>query len=160
MASRAFLIRFIDIGLIVLFGFLMISDIESSSRVELASEGDQLEEEQPEPEEARGFVRVEILPAGGYAVSDPQAVDVAPVRAADVDALAEELGRRRGLHEDLGIETVVLIQPDPASLVQGTVDAMDVCDRLGLAKSLRMDIEIAPPPDSTSAGAGGDEEGR
>ena len=37
MASRGFLIRFIDIGLIVLFGFLMISEIENATRVELAS---------------------------------------------------------------------------------------------------------------------------
>ena len=36
MASRGFLIRFIDIGLIVLFGFLMISEIDASSRVDLA----------------------------------------------------------------------------------------------------------------------------
>ena len=36
MATRGFLIRFIDIGLIVLFGFLMISDIDTMSRVDLA----------------------------------------------------------------------------------------------------------------------------
>jgi hypothetical protein len=41
---------------------------------------------------------------------------------------------------------VVVIQPDPDSPVQFTVDVMDVADRLSLAKSLRMDIEVAPPP--------------
>ena len=51
----------------------------------------------------------------------------------------------RDAHRDLEVETVVLIQPDPSSLVQSTVDAMDVCDRLALTKSLRMDIEIAEP---------------
>ena len=150
MASRGFLIRFIDIGLIVLFGFLMISDIESSSRVELASAGDAPEEEVEPEEEERGFVLVEILAAGGYAVSDPQDTGVLPVAVTDAGALADELSRRHGVHDDLGVETVVLIQPDPASLVQQTVDAMDACDRLGLTKSLRMDIEIAPPPDSTA----------
>ena len=152
MASRGFLIRFIDIGLIVLFGFLMISDIESSSRVELADASEAPEEEIEPEEEERRFILVEILPSGAYAVSDPAVTDsVPPPGLPDADALAEELRRRRGAHRELGVETVVLIQPDPASLVQRTVDVMDVCDRLGLPKSLRMDIEIAPPDTSAAA---------
>jgi len=141
MASRGFLIRFIDIGLIVLFGFLMISDIDSSSRVEL---GDTRSEQEESPEEVReqAFVLVEIAADGMYLVSDPR-VEGDEVTAEDSAALAQELLRRRGAHRDLDVETVVLIQPDPSSLVQSTVDAMDVCDRLSLTKSLRMDIEVA-----------------
>ena len=161
MASRGFLIRFIDIGLIVLFGFLMISDIESSSRVELADASEAPEEEVEPEEEERRFVLVEILPSGAYSVSDPAEPEVAPVEHVDAEALTEELRRRRAAHRELGVQTVVLIQPDPASLVQRTVDVMDACDRLGVAKSLRMDIEIAPPdtaaaPDSVATRAPGD----
>jgi len=141
MASRGFLIRFIDIGLIVLFGFLMISDIDSSSRVELADTRAE-PEASPEEEREQAFVLVEIAADGMYLVSDPR-VEGDGVTAEDSEALAQELLRRRGAHRDLDVETVVLIQPDPSSLVQSTVDAMDVCDRLSLAKSLRMDIEIA-----------------
>jgi biopolymer transport protein ExbD len=141
MASRGFLIRFIDIGLIVLFGFLMISDIDSSSRVELADTRSE-PEESPEEEREQAFVLVEIAADGMYLVSDPR-VEGDEVTAEDAAALAQELLRRRGAHRDLEVQTVVLIQPDPSSLVQSTVDAMDVCDRLSLTKSLRMDIEIA-----------------
>ena len=145
MASRGFLIRFIDIGLIVLFGFLMISDIDRSSRVELA---DAREVEQPveeEESEERAFILVEVEADGGYRISDPRAgLDV--VTAADTAGLAAELRRREAANTGAELETIVLLQPHPSSLVQETVDAMDVCDRLALPKSLRMDIEIAPPP--------------
>ena len=142
MASRGFLIRFIDIGLIVLFGFLMISDIDVSSRVELADTSSEPEESVEEEEREQAFVLVEITATGAFLVSDPRAEND-QVAVSDSEGLAQELLRRRGLHRDLDVETVVLIQPDPSSLVQSTVDAMDVCDRLSLTKSLRMDIEIA-----------------
>ena len=144
MASRGFLIRFIDIGLIVLFGFLMISDINASSRVELADTRSEPEESVEEEEQDRAFVLVAIEADGAYLVSDPN-VPGDEVVAEDPEALSQELRRRRDAHRDLEVETVVLIQPDPSSLVQNTVDAMDVCDRLALTKSLRMDIEIAEP---------------
>jgi biopolymer transport protein ExbD len=153
MASRGFLIRFIDIGLIVLFGFLMISDIEAASRVELAdSRPDAQEEATPEEETPRAFVLVEIGGDGIFRVSDP-ASDEAPTPVVGSRALQVELARRVGENEVADLETVVLIQPQPASIVQLTVDAMDVADRLGAAKSLRMDIDVVPPPAPDSATA-------
>ena len=153
MASRGFLIRFIDIGLIVLFGFLMISDIDVSSRVELADAREAAEEPADDEPTQRGFVLVEVGSDGAYRVSDPRLADDV-VRADDPDALAAELRRRDALNAEAELETIVLLQPHPASLVQETVDAMDVCDRLGLPKSLRMDIEIAPPPGADDEGSG------
>ncbi len=146
MASRGFLIRFIDIGLIVLFGFLMISDIEASSRVDLAdSRPDAQEEEAPQEERARAFVLVEIGGDGLFRVSDP-AAEAAPVPVRGSGALEVEVTRRMDAHATADFETVVLIQPEPASIVQLTVDAMDVADRLGVAKSLSMELDVAPPP--------------
>lgn len=153
MASRGFLIRFIDIGLIVLFGFLMISDIDVSSRVELADAREAEEEPADDEPTQRGFVLVEVGADGAYRVSDPRLADDV-VRVDDPDALAAELRRRAALNVEAELETIVLLQPHPASLVQETVDAMDVCDRLGLPKSLRMDIEITPPPGADGEGVG------
>lgn len=146
MATRSFLIRFIDIGLIVLFGFLMISDIEASSRVELASaSGDDEEVVEEEPEE-RALVFVTVMPDGGFALSEPDTLAPAPGVVRGTEALAGALTARRARHETAGTETVVVIQPDPDSPVQFTVDVMDTADRLSLTKSLRMDIDVAPPP--------------
>ena len=141
MASRGFLIRFIDIGLIVLFGFLMISDIEASSRVELAVAADEAEVEREEEAE-RAFLVVEITAEGLFSVTDARTGDPAGDRLGSTEALANELRTLSGVHREEGLETVVLIQPHTSSLVQFTVDVMDVCDRLSLAKSLQMDIEI------------------
>jgi len=151
VATRGFLIRFIDIGLIILFGFLMISDIEASSRVELAGSAE-AEEETTEPdEEDPAFVVVEVAADGTFVVTAPDA-GVAGRGVADSEALQSVLELLARRSESAGRETVVLIEPHPASAVQGTVDVMDVSDRLGLTKSLRMDIEIVPPT-ADSAGA-------
>ena len=178
MASRGFLIRFIDIGLIVLFGFLMISDIEATSRVELAGGGDETEVPEAEPVEERAYLVVEIGPEGGFRVTDmgvagvpgPESEDepdaatesagspeggedagagdaLTAVMVSDVDALSNVLSAGRADHRAAGLQTVVLIQPHPSSVVQHTVDVMDACDRLSLPKSLRMNIQIEAVPD-------------
>ena len=151
MARRGFLIRFIDIGLIVLFGFLMISDIEASSRVELAGAPAEVEEAAEEEEDDRAYIVVEITESSYFRVSDLAAVDRPPVSIGDVDGLTQALEALSRVHDEQELETVVLIQPHPESVVQATVDAMDACDRLELAKSLRMDIEIEPAPVGDSA---------
>ncbi len=148
MATRGFLIRFIDIGLIVLFGFLMISDIDAMSRVDLAGARQEVAEtaEVTEDDE-RGFIVVDILPDGRFLLSDPRDPGAVSMGAENLETLTTELVARHRVHTEVGTETVVLIQPDPASPVQFTVDVMDVCDRLGLVKSLQMDIEVASPTD-------------
>lgn len=149
MASRGFLIRFIDIGLIVLFGFLMISDIDVRSRVELAgARQDVAEPSEVSEDDERGFIAVDILPDGRFVVSNPRDLEALPSAAATIEALSTELAARQREYSEAGTETVVLIQPDLASPVQYTVDVMDLCDRLGLVKSLQMDIEIRSPAES------------
>ncbi|MEM7414483.1 MAG: hypothetical protein AAF389_03240 [Gemmatimonadota bacterium] len=157
MATRGFLIRFIDIGLIVLFGFLMISEIDALSRVELADASTPIEEPEPEEDDRRAPIFVDVLPSGGFVVSEPPiprepapdsaAVpeDRSPLVVPSLGALETVLRSAADRHVSEDRETVVVIRPDPASTVQATVDVMDVADRLELSKSLSMDIEVAPP---------------
>lgn len=156
MATRGFLIRFIDIGLIVLFGFLMISDIEAASRVDLAGSPESAEET-VEPDAETAYVLVRIAADGAFLVGAPEAAAEDRVRFETKEALTAALERLSRSDAAAGRETVVLIEPHPASAVQRTVDVMDVADRLGIAKSLQMDIEIVPAPaDSMDAGEGSD----
>ena len=143
MATRGFLIRFIDIGLIVLFGFLMISDIEAATRVELAGAPDSTEAPL-EPEAETGYVLVRIAADGSFVVGAPDAPPEERIRLGTPEALSRALDRLASLDAEVGRETLVLIEPHPASAVQRTVDVMDVADALGIPKSLQMDIEIAP----------------
>ena len=182
MATRGFLIRFIDIGLIVLFGFLMISDIEASSRVDLGGATEESEEPSETPEDQR-FVLVEIAADGSFFVGEwipnpgtptdsvtgsptdtvsrsfpegeaEQASPPPRVRVQTVEALEDAVAILVAAHRSAGREIVVLIEPHPASAVQRTVDAMDVSDRLGVTKSLRMDIEVVRG-DAGNEGDGG-----
>lgn len=179
MATRGFLIRFIDIGLIVLFGFLMISDIEASSRVELGGATDEVDES-VEDDQGQAFILVEVAADGSFVVGEAPSGRIASVGAGDpsadpsggaepgpgvtngpavvrvatAEALAEAVRSLRLLHQAAGLSSVILIEPHPASAVQRTVDAMDVADRLGMPKSLRMDIEVV------RGAAPGSEEGR
>ncbi len=138
MASRGFLIRFIDIGLIVLFGFIMISEIENISAVELAAI---IDSEDPEVDEDRAFVTVGIAPDGSFAVSDGEAGELA-AGVVGVDVLGEILDRLKVAYEVEDRAVIVLIRPHEDSIVQRTIDVMDVCDRLRLPKSLQMDLEL------------------
>jgi len=142
MASRGFLIRFIDIGLIVLFGFIMISDIENSSLVDLASSTDS-EEEDTLLE--RAFVTVEIAPTGSFTVAATASGEILNEGIRDTETLEGILRRVRDEWADVADDIVVLINPDEDSVVQRTVDVMDVCDRLTLKKSLQTDFGILGP---------------
>ena len=141
MATRGFLIRFIDIGLIVLFGFLMISDIESSSRVELAttSDGEDVTVERPDE---RSFLSVVIASDGTMSLVETRSGDVISDELSSPDALERALLRLVAADGNVRSETVVLIEPHEDSPVQFTVDVMDVCDRLSLAKSLQVDVDF------------------
>jgi biopolymer transport protein ExbD len=139
MASRGFLIRFIDVGLIVLFGFIMISDIENSSLVDLGTPSADSEETDPTE---RTFITVRIGADGAFTVAAPETGDTLGTNIREPIVLETLLGN---VKRDLATATeiVVLIDPDERSIVQHTVDVMDVCDRLALKKSLRADFGIA-----------------
>ena len=145
MATRGFLIRFIDIGLIVLFGFLMISDIERSSRIELDLSTEQAERPSTVPDERR-FFAVEIAADGVFKVADAQSGAVFADGLSMLSELSRELQRLDDLHRGDDVDLVVLITPHEDSPIQYTVDVMDLCDRLSLTKSLHVDIVAAASP--------------
>ena len=145
MASRGFLIRFIDVGLIVLFGFVMISDIEIASQVELsvaaatADVADEVTE--------RAFVMVNIAADGRFSIVDSESGDLLAANVDRPDALAELLRFLKQAHAAQNRDLIVFIRPHEDSVVQRTVDVMDVCDRLALGKSLQMDLELRSAED-------------
>lgn len=139
MASRGFLIRFIDIGLIVLFGFLMISEIELASQVELSVAVDAQDDALDVLE--RDFITVSIASDGMFQVEDTETgVELAgPIRQA---AVLEGVLRRLILERSTdSAKLVVLIGPHEDSIVQRTVEAMDVCDRLRVERAVQLSLD-------------------
>ena len=96
MTSRGFLIRFIDIGLIVLFGFIMISEIEYVSQVDLAQPTPE-EQEEPDPDDEPAFVTVRIDPDGSFVIVDPASNTPLGAPTSDTDVLS-------GFLDNLGTE--------------------------------------------------------
>lgn len=144
MASRGFLIRFIDIGLIVLFGFLMISDIDTTSRVELGSPTEMLDEVADDTV-AREYLNVLVSPTGLFTVLDPEADSALSAELESPLDLYRVLQTRRDQALAAERTVAVMIAPDGRSPVQRTVDVMDVCDALGVPKSLQMEANGGPP---------------
>lgn len=146
MVSRGYLIRFIDIGLIVMFGFIQISDIESLAQVELeAARGDRPLSDAVGAR-SRVVVVVAVAPDGRFSVSDA-ATGVLLARDLPTEVLlTSTLRAARDERAAEGREIVVIIRPHEASVVQSTVDAMDVCDRLGLRKSLETELLVEGRP--------------
>jgi biopolymer transport protein ExbD len=133
LSSSGFLIRFIDIGLILLLGFMWISDISSFTHIEMPNETQsQQSTQQAEP----AFLRVSVKKQGAFEVErlDPETDVCAPTGR---QALEDCLRGARGDIQAQDRRPIVLIKPMKASATQHTVDVMDVCDRLGIAKSIR-----------------------
>ncbi|MFN0098428.1 MAG: ExbD/TolR family protein [Gemmatimonadaceae bacterium] len=136
MGGRGYLIRFIDIGLIVMFGFIQISDIVEVTPVDLASP---VAAASAPAEQTRRVLLVRIGADGAFAAEvSGRAFATGLTRVADLEAAL-----RSGVAAAPEANVVVVIRPDEASVVQRTVDVMDVCDRLKVRCSLDVALERA-----------------
>jgi len=132
MLNRSgFLIRFIDIGLILLLGFLWISDISTFAQIEMPDD----EEEQSTEQTDTFFLKVQVLKAGEFTLVEMGSQDVlcSDVSRSQLEKCLRTARDRIQSEEE---RPVVLIEPIKASAVQHTVDVMDICDRIGIPKSI------------------------
>lgn len=131
--SSGFLIRFIDIGLILLLGFIGISDISSFTRIEMPNK--KPNQNNTQQQQSPSFLRVKVQRGGSFTVRriDPEKEVCAP---AGRKALEKCLRSAQNRIEEKDGKPVVLIKPAEASAVQHTVDVMDICDRLEIPKNI------------------------
>ena len=132
MQRSSFLIRFIDIGLIILFGFITISDIDTYSRIDMPGSDQSTTSDDPKQ---MTLVTVEIAPGGVFTVVE-RASETVPCQDVDRDGLEECLVNVRDRLQQAGEQAVVLVEPDERSIVQHTVDVLDICDRHGILKNI------------------------
>lgn len=138
MQRKGYIIRFIDIGLIILFGFLMISDLTVISQIALPGSDTDTQVEPP-PSETR-LIGVAIAPSGEFqireiATNEPLFVNIE--ETADLEALLSELVAAQ---RDTGGVMEVVIEPHPESTMQRLVDVHDLCERLGVQRNINTDI--------------------
>ena len=132
MKNTGFLLRFIDIGLIVLFAFVWVSDITTFSQIDMSG-GDK--SEKTDPNEDIILLKVDVNRGGEFTVTNQES-NAVRCDGVDRDALESCLDRANQELTKRGRRPVVLISPSEKSAVQHTVDALDVCQRLGIPKNI------------------------
>lgn len=133
MRRRGYLLRFIDLGLIILFGFLMISDITVISQVTLPGKSDADAAPSPEQLVYRG---VSIQDDGQFQVINLEDRTALHVNINSTEELEFVLQTLRDQHREAGVTLNLLIEPAPASHMQKLVDVLDVCERLSIPKNI------------------------
>ncbi len=133
MRRRGYLLRFIDLGLIILFGFLMISDITVISQLSLPGKSDA--DAEP-PAEEQVFLGVSILTDGQFEILNLEDRSALHVNISSMEELEFILRMLRDQHRDAGMELNLLIEPTPESSMQKLVDVLDVCQRVGVQKNI------------------------
>lgn len=134
MQNRGYLIRFIDIGLILLFGFLMISDLTVISQITLPGKNDEATENQNDADQM--YVGVSIEAGGIYTISDLATQEPLYVKITAAEELEFFLKTLKDRYEAEGRTLSVLIEPGPESAMQHLINALDVCERLTLTKNI------------------------
>jgi biopolymer transport protein ExbD len=123
------LIRLIDVAMIILFGFIAISDIKVRAQIKLPS--DKIEQESTEQAEpALIFVRIGLNNL--VTVTDNDELE----EQLPIDRLEERLLQLRSDFNASGREIVVLIEPHEDSIMQHTIDVLDICERHTIPKNI------------------------
>lgn len=130
MTKGGIIIRLIDVAMIILFGFIAISDIKVRAQIKLpAQDAEQDLQEQKKPELI--LVKIDLL--NGYVVENGEQVIAVTT---DLDQLENRLLELSRQHKAAGSEMVVLVEPDEDSMIQHTVNVLDICERHNIAKNI------------------------
>lgn len=134
MQNRGYLIRFIDIGLILLFGFLMISDLTVISQITLPGKNAEVAENQDDTDQM--YIGVTIDADGIYTISDLATQEPLYVKITAAEELEFFLKTLKDRYQAEGRRLSVLIEPGPEAAMQHLINALDVCERLVLTKNI------------------------
>ena len=126
------IIRLIDIVLIVLFGFITISDIDIKGALSLPSKKAKVT--QSSPKKPKVFVEVEIDENDRFYVSrlGQQKVTATGIRKLEVALVT----LRSRIQKTEGSDIAVIIKPREMSPIQSTVDVLDLCGRHKIPKNI------------------------
>ncbi|MDZ7344516.1 MAG: biopolymer transporter ExbD [candidate division KSB1 bacterium] len=128
MTRGSMIIRFIDIALTVLFGFIAVSEIEHKTQIKL-----------PHNVAAAtvpthvNTISILVLDGPRYTLLDgPQMV----ISDSDLYRVEQALLAVRQKYLERHQDVLVLIQPDPNSPIQLTVNVLDICERNHIVKNI------------------------
>lgn len=138
MQRRGLIIRFIDIGLLILFGFLMISDLKGTSQISF-NEGDAQDFFSTLQDDSI-LLGVSIENDGRLSINDISESRTLHENILSIEELEFLIGTMKNQYAEEGKELSILIEPAPDAQIQYVVHVLDVCDRLGLSKNLNTEV--------------------
>ena len=117
------IIRLVDVVLILLFGFLAISDIQVKRQLRLPGPAENETVEQV-AETVFLFVKIDPLDRYRLLLNDEELLAV----AMDTEVLRGGLLDATRQIRQAGNQPVVIIDPDPQATVQRTISVFDICE--------------------------------
>ena len=132
MNKRGLLLRFIDVGLILLIAFIAISEIEIVSQIPMPGTDEQAE---PQEERAQTLVVVQVKEDSSFNLGRMEASDDL-LSLPDISSLEQQLISLRDQERAQGNDIVVVIESDNLSQIQWTVDVLDLCDQYNIPKNI------------------------
>ena len=131
MRKNTFLIRFIDIGLILLFGFIVISDITIRAQIELPGSDPAEADTDRQPY----MITIEVRADQTFRIVDAQQETVAG-EPEGLEQLEVQLDSYADQIRQQGRTPVALIELDHTTQMQTLIDVLDLCDKLGIPKNV------------------------
>lgn len=128
MTKGGTIIRLIDVALILLLGFIAISDIRIRAQLKLPSPSGESETKQE-----RQLVFVIIESQGQFLI---RYSGNSETNIHGINALEKRLLQIRDKYSRENAEMVVLIQPNQDTIIQRTVDVLDLCEKYKILKNI------------------------
>lgn len=134
MQRRGIIIRFIDIGLLLLFGFLMISDLKGTSQISF-DQGD-AQNLLESADESNIVLGVVIGNDNRLSIRDVKRDRTLHTNVLSIEELEFFIRTLKNNYQEEGKTISILIEPAPYAKIQYVVYVLDVCDRLRLKKNI------------------------
>ncbi len=123
MTKGGIIIRLIDVAMNLLFAFIVISDMRVQAQIKFPSP-QQIEE--PETDRTPAVISVLIGLDRSFVVKKGEELISTTNRLDELESLLVGFDKQ---YTAMGNEVIVLIEPNQDSVVQSTVDVMDICER-------------------------------
>jgi biopolymer transport protein ExbD len=128
MGKGGMIIRLIDIALTVLFGFIAVSDVEQKTQVKLPRDVTGV------PQQTKlNTVSILVLDGPRYTVMVGPREIMSDTDLERVEKVLIEINKQ---FQERNEGVIFLIQPDPNSPIQLTVNVLDVCERNHFVKNI------------------------
>ena len=128
MLKGGTIIRLIDVVLIILLGFLGITDFEVKSQVKLPSAV-----ENGQREIKQQFIFLDILNDNHFEIIDEQNTIK---KVESIEILEKTLIQLNNYYLQNFKQMILIIEPNLESVIQTTVDVMDICEKNQILKNL------------------------